>query len=107
MPNDCRFIFFSVIVGVLLIATFIFILRTPSLSLWQLVSLLVMLSGGVGNYIDRLLNQGAVIDFVTIGLGSVRTGIFNLADVLIMGGAIAFAWISIREETHPDSQPEE
>lgn len=106
LSHEFRFIFFSVIVGILLMAAFVFIIRTHELSSGQLLSVLVMLSGGVGNYIDRLFNNGAVIDFVTIGFGSVRTGIFNLADVFIMGGAFAFAWISIREERHATSQPE-
>ena len=106
LSPEFRFVIFSVIVGILLAATFVFVLKTPGLSSWQLVSVLVMLSGGVGNYIDRLSNNGAVIDFVTIGFGSVRTGIFNLADVFIILGAIAFGWISIRHDDPLSPQPE-
>lgn len=44
--------------------------------------------GGLANWIDRLLHGGAVTDFVSIGLGPVRTGIFNVADVAIVAGVL-------------------
>lgn len=44
-------------------------------------------AGGVGNLIDRL-RAGFVVDFVSLGVGGVRTGIFNVADVAITVGAI-------------------
>ena len=42
---------------------------------------------GSGNLIDRILHDGTVVDFLNFGIGSLRTGIFNVADVAIMGGA--------------------
>ena len=42
-------------------------------------------SGGISNMIDRVLS-GAVIDFMNIGIGNLRTGIFNVADMAIMAG---------------------
>ena len=52
-----------------------------------------MIGGGFSNLIDRLLNDGAVVDFVSVGVGNLRTGIFNLADGAIMLGAgILLAW---------------
>ena len=39
----------------------------------------------------RLGHFGSVIDFLNVGLGQFRTGIFNLADVAILAGvAILF-----------------
>lgn len=53
---------------------------------------LALLAGGaVGNLIDRVAYDGAVVDFVSVGLGSLRTGIFNLADVAITAGVILVA----------------
>jgi signal peptidase II len=43
-------------------------------------------AGGVSNVFDRV-TRGAVIDFLNVGVGSLRTGIFNVADVAIMIGA--------------------
>ncbi len=52
-----------------------------SAAAWSLV-----LSGGIGNLLDRLLHDGRVIDFMNVGIGSLRTGIFNAADVCITIG---------------------
>ena len=38
--------------------------------------------------IDRLLYDGRVTDFLNVGIGSLRTGIFNLADMAILAGAL-------------------
>lgn len=46
-------------------------------------------SGGVGNLIDRLTRDGYVTHFLNVGVGPLRTGIFNIADfVLLVGLAI-------------------
>ena len=45
-----------------------------------------MLAGGIGNLIDRVFHGGLVIDFLNMGIGPVRTGIFNVADMAIMAG---------------------
>jgi signal peptidase II len=47
--------------------------------------LLLFLAGGTSNLVDRIA-MGRVIDFLNIGIGPVRTGIFNVADVAIMAG---------------------
>ncbi len=51
-----------------------------------LIGLAFVVAGGVSNLADRLL-RGAVTDFINVGLGPVRTGIFNVADVAILVGA--------------------
>src|ERR1043165_9505564 len=61
-------------------------LRRPShdkLAVWAMV---LIAAGGMGNLVDRVLREGRVIDFMNLGLGPVRTGIFNVADVQIMVG---------------------
>lgn len=44
--------------------------------------------GGVGNLIDRIFNEGRVIDFMNIGVGSLCTGVFNVADIAISFGVV-------------------
>ena len=51
-------------------------------------SLALILAGGLGNQIDRLLFQGGVTDFLFLTLGPLHTGIFNVADMAIMAGAL-------------------
>jgi signal peptidase II len=58
---------------------------------WQmkgvaLLGLTLFVAGGASNWIDRLIG-GFVVDFLNVGVGPVRTGIFNVADVAIMAGA--------------------
>ena len=50
-------------------------------------SLILVLSGAVGNFIDRVLH-GFVIDFIDIYLGSYHWPAFNLADSSITLGFI-------------------
>jgi len=48
-------------------------------------------AGGVSNLIDRVL-LGRVVDFMNVGVGSLRTGIFNVADIAVMAGAVMILW---------------
>lgn len=48
-----------------------------------------IIGGGLGNLIDRLFNGFKVIDFLNFGIGNVRTGILNVADLSVTVGALA------------------
>ena len=48
-------------------------------------------AGGASNLLDRML-YGNVIDFLNVGVGSLRTGIFNVADMAILLGAAIVLW---------------
>jgi signal peptidase II len=55
---------------------------------WLLIGTGLVLAGGASNWVDRLV-RGSVVDFMNVGIGPLRTGIFNVADMAIMmGGAI-------------------
>ncbi len=47
---------------------------------------ILFVASDLSNLIDRVA-MGSVIDFINVGIGSFRTGIFNIADVAIMAGA--------------------
>ena len=53
---------------------------------WHVVGFTLLAASGIGNLIDRLLNDGRVTDFLNVGVGSLRTGIFNIADVVGVAG---------------------
>lgn len=91
LPAEIRFLLGTVFVGATLAALLIFTLRAAGLSPGQQIGLALILSGGVGNLIDRLLNDGQVIDFVVLRLGAFHTGIFNVADVAITAGVLIAA----------------
>lgn len=48
-------------------------------------------AGGAANLFDRIANGFAVVDFMNFGIGSLRTGILNVADLSITFGAIGLA----------------
>jgi signal peptidase II len=50
-----------------------------------LAGLALLWAGGISNLFDRVA-RGSVVDFLNVGIGPVRTGIFNVADMAIMAG---------------------
>ncbi len=47
----------------------------------------LILAGAIGNITDRIMN-GAVVDFIDIGIGDLRWFTFNLADVFVSLGIL-------------------
>jgi signal peptidase II len=88
LPGAARYLLFVVLVGGALAVTLVFTLRLRGASPVQLVALSLLTGGGLGNLIDRLVHDGAVVDFVSIGVGPLRTGIFNVADAAITLGVL-------------------
>ncbi|MDX1383052.1 MAG: signal peptidase II [Thermoanaerobaculia bacterium] len=81
-----RWVVFTLAVTVALVATAWIALRGTS-SVSSLVSFGLILGGGFGNLLDRVLLDGVVRDYAIVGIGPVRTGVFNLADTAILVGA--------------------
>ena len=75
---------FTVGTGVLLLALIAAAFKLPWHP-WSLLGIAFFVAGGASNWIDRVLH-GSVVDFLNIGIGPLRTGIFNFADVAIMVG---------------------
>jgi signal peptidase II len=73
-------------VGILIFGLVIFSLTQSKLDSFQLVSYALIASGGGSNWIDRARFGGSVVDFMNMGIGPVRTGVFNVADIAIMAG---------------------
>jgi signal peptidase II len=85
-PPALRFALLGVGTGVLLCGLAIVAARGGWPRTAQVGAALII-AGGLSNLIDRLAT-GAVVDFMNIGVGSLRTGIFNVADVAILLGAV-------------------
>ena len=64
-----------------------------------LIGLALLFAGGASNLVDRAL-RGSVIDFMNVGLGPLRTGIFNVADVAILVGVSLVLLASHRSREH-------
>ncbi|MFZ6031265.1 MAG: signal peptidase II [Chloroflexota bacterium] len=91
LPSAVRLTLMSVFVAGALAMAFFFAYKPPPQLGWvQLAGVSLVAAGGLGNLIDRIFNQGRVIDFVSFGIGGLRTGVMNLADIAIFFGALIF-----------------
>ena len=104
LPPQARFFFLVVMVGGLLTVGLGLTIFSDRLNLRQKAVLALAVGGGLGNLIDRVAN-GAVVDFMSLGIGNLRTGIFNLADVAIMAGMIGVLLLAGADPV-PAAQPQ-
>jgi signal peptidase II len=74
----------------------------------QMILLGLIMGGALGNLFDRV-RLGGVIDFVDIGVGSIRWPVFNAADVAVTLGVILLLLQYLRrsERSREPSQGEE
>jgi signal peptidase II len=91
MPEKLRYAMLIVLVSIFLVGFLLFVIRSKKLTSLAVSSSVLIIGGGLGNLIDRIINKGSVIDFMNIGIGPIRTGIFNVADLAIMAGVLMFA----------------
>jgi len=97
MPDNIRHTVFVILVSIFLLGFLLFVVRSKKLSSFAVASSALIIGGGLSNLIDRIINQGAVIEFINIGVGSLRTGICNVADMAIMFGM--FIFVVFKRET--------
>ncbi|MFA7061088.1 MAG: signal peptidase II [Pedobacter sp.] len=95
-PESIRFWVFTLIVGLILAGLLVYLLTSKNNSRARIISLSLVLGGGIGNLIDRVFNEGRVIDFMNIGIGSLRSGVFNVADIAISCGVVWLCVNSLR-----------
>lgn len=65
-----------------------------------LTGVALFVAGGASNWLDRVV-LGFVVDFLNVGVGPVRTGIFNVADMAIMLGAAVMLFAEVRAARRP------
>jgi signal peptidase II len=88
IPPSVRFLTFVVFNVMLLAAAFYLLAAKWNMHFVRFVALVFLVAGGIGNLIDRVLHNGLVTDFANLGIGPLRTGIFNVADVALTLGAV-------------------
>lgn len=62
-----------------------------------IISLLMILSGALGNLIDRIF-RGYVVDYLSFEVFSISFPVFNFADMLITFGTIYLIYMIIKEK---------
>ncbi len=101
LPQRQRTALLSFGVAVALVAMLIYCLASSSSNPVTVPALALVIGGGTSNLIDRLYYGGYVVDFLNVGVGSVRTGIFNFADVFIMVGVLLLIFGNQSSRTLP------
>lgn len=93
LTDATRFWLFTVGVSAMLVLFLVKLHRAESRL--ELIGWSLIVGGGLGNLIDRVLRDGRVIDFLRVGVGELRTGIFNFADAAIVIGLVALLLASL------------
>jgi signal peptidase II len=99
-----RWIFFTVA----LVAVFVLTRMSRSSPIgdrFRQLALGLVAGGAIGNLIDRVRSPRGVVDFLDVGIGSLRWPTFNVADIAVSCGAIALA-ISLWREDARRPEPE-
>lgn len=86
LPHRARIAVFTIGGAVMIGAVLLYAAFAAKASLLQIAALSLICGGGIGNLADRVRYDGYVTDFLNLGVGPLRTGIFNMADVALMAG---------------------
>lgn len=89
------FLFLSLVALAALIGMYWF---TPVADRVRLAAIALICGGAVGNLIDRIRSESGVVDFIDVGVGTIRWPVFNVADVAVTTGAIILALSLWKEE---------
>lgn len=92
-----RFWSLTVVNGALLAVLAYVLLAQRDMTMGIFAAWALILAGGIGNLIDRVSHRGLVTDFLNLGIGPVRTGIFNVADMAITAGFCLFLFFWWRD----------
>jgi signal peptidase II len=89
ISKTASFWLFSILPLCFLGGFLVYILKKSNrISYKKLLIFSLIFAGGIGNIMDRIWFDRHVSDFMNIGWGNIRTGIFNFADVWITTGII-------------------
>ena len=103
LPKIGRYAFLIVLPALFLTGFMLFVLCSRKLNTMEIAAGTLIIGGGLGNLIDRIMYDGSVIDFMNIGIGPIRTGIFNVADMAIMAGVLMLAILQFRTQRNRTS----
>jgi signal peptidase II len=107
IPQPFRAIFLSLVPAFCLIAGLAYVFTSKKMAVPEMISISFIIGGGIGNIYDRIFNNGLVTDFMNLGIGPVRSGIFNFADLSILFGVILLLLFIIVQRLFPRKAQEQ
>jgi signal peptidase II len=84
-PQPIKAFVHVVLPAAVMLSLLLLVLFKASVTTVEILSYSLIIGGGIGNVIDRIL-YGYVVDFMYMGIGDIGTNIFNVADFVIMFG---------------------
>lgn len=75
---------------------------TPIEDRVRLAAISLICGGAIGNLLDRIRSVHGVVDFLDVGVGTLRWPVFNVADIAVTTGAVFLAISLWQEEQHQD-----
>ena len=87
-----RWVFLVLTIGALVILGQLYRQTRPG-DRRRTLSLALVCGGAVGNLIDRIRWDRGVVDFIDVGIGTMRWPTFNIADMAVSTGAFMLAWV--------------
>ncbi len=87
-----RQIFVALTIGALAVLVHLY-RTTPSGDALRMLAIGLVAGGAIGNLVDRLRSPAGVVDFIDVGLTTVRWPTFNVADMAVTTGACLLAWV--------------
>lgn len=107
LPASVRVGIFTVGVGAGLLVLFGYLVVRPQQSWLPFAGLALVLTGGVGNLIDRITREGFVTDFIVLRAGPLQTGVFNVADMAVTFGIVLLIWAQWKQPRPTPAPPSE
>lgn len=96
LPHAWGTTLFIVGASLLVLAVALYAFHTLQAGWPRVVALSLICAGGIGNIADRVRYGGYVVDFLNVGVGPLRTGIFNVADMALMAGVALLIYRQLR-----------
>jgi signal peptidase II len=93
-----RWIFTALTIGALVLLWELY-RTTRAGDMLRTLALSLVCGGALGNLVDRLKSGRGVVDFIDVGVGSVRWPTFNVADMAVTCGAVLLAIVLWKEDT--------
>lgn len=99
LPEYIQFFLLNICVALLLLYCLYYLFFLKSRTILHAFALALLTGGGISNLVDRIINDGKVIDFIQLGTGSLKTGIFNLADIYILAGSFLLGFLILSADS--------
>jgi signal peptidase II len=101
LPRPVRMAAFIAFPVIMLAGMILYVARRRETAWRVIAGLSFIVGGGCGNLIDRLFRDGRVSDFLILGIGSLHTGILNLADLFVLVGCVLLLFAPKKKPPRP------